>query len=352
MEFTAYAVDDEGNISDTPAATATSSENGIIIFTKLAKGKYAIKETKSVDPYKLCDDVFYANVDDNDFAGLTDKDGNKITGNRIIDDQYRTDISFTKVSENNQAKKLAGSTYGLYKKNASNALTQIAQATTDDEGVLEFEVVFIGVEYTVQEITAPEGFYVSENPITISFAVNEDGEPVIDKIDDGSGTIIRNANGEITWLEPEISVSFLKQDLVGNNLEGAKLKVVDSDGNEVISWTSTKEAYLVDGVFSAGETYSLVEVEAPEGYDIATPVSFTIDEKAGSEGKDTITVIMQDAPKSRTEVKAPVKSNPEAPKTRDNAPIRPVTTMMMSSLAGIMYLILIGKRQRRRRIKR
>ena len=195
---------------------------------------------------------------------------------------------FVKVNLDNNGEKLPGSTYGLFKPGENNALVKVAEATTDDEGVLEFDGVLTDVEYTVQELVAPDGFYVSENPISISFKVDEDNNVVIDKFDDGSGTATVDENGNITWLEPEVKVSFTKQDMEGHNLAGASLKVVDEDGKDVISWTSTTEPYVVNGTFIAGKTYKLVEVAAPDGYKLADPISFTVNEKAGAKGEETI----------------------------------------------------------------
>lgn len=343
VKFTLSKPDDS-----TFGQTKATDADGVVTFSGLAPGTYEVRETSTIGNYVLDEQVYTVKVNaDGSNSGLVDASGKTVENNIIINDEYRADIRFVKVKLGNASQKLPGSTYGLYKLDEDNTLTKIAQATTDEDGVLEFEGVFTGIEYTVRELISPEGFYVSENPITISFAVNDDGKAVIDKIDDGNGTIVLSATGEITWLEPEISVSFIKQDLEGHNLAGAKLKVVDSDGNDIISWTSTTDAYLVDGVFKAGETYNLFEVEAPEGYEVAAPVSFTIDEKAGSEGIDTIVVVMKDAPITTTTV-TPPEVTPPAPKTGDNTPVRPVAGMMMASLAGIMYLMLIGKRQRKR----
>ena len=328
----------------------TTDVDGIVTFSGLEPGTYELKEIQTIDNYVLDNQVYTVKVNaDGSVSGLIDASGKAVENNIIINDEHRTDISFVKVNLGNKDEKLPGSTYGLYKKDADNKLIKIAEATTDSEGVLKFEGVLTDVEYTVRELVSPGGFYVSENPITISFRLNDDGEVVIDKIDDGNGTILLSADGGITWLEPEIRVSFLKQDLEGHNLAGAKLKVVDANGKDILSWTSTTDAYVVDGVFVAGETYSLVEVEAPEGYAIADPVSFTIEEKAGADGADTISVIMKDAPKITTTITPP--ETPPAPETGDNAPVKPAATMMMSSLAGLMYLMLMSKRHRRR-IKR
>ena len=352
VEFEAYSIDEDGNVSDTPVATAKSSKNGIVLFTKLAKGKYQIRESKSVDAFKICEDYFYATVDDNNFAGLTDKDGNKIEGNRIVDDQYRTDIVFTKVSEKDKSKKLAGSTYGLYRKNDSAEETLVATAVSDKDGVVTFKGVITGINYVIRELESPEGYYVSENPIEMSFKV--DGEDVVRAtLKDGSGTIVLGTNGEITWLEPSVVVNFLKVDGDNNPLPGATLAVLDMNGAPVkdadgkeIKWVSTTTAYEVADVFEDGVSYQLVELAAPEGYDIAEPIVFEIpDDKVGTGENKVISVTMID--RLTTTVTPPEKTTPPSVKTGDTTPIKPVAAMMFISLAGIVYLLIFRRRHKK-----
>ena len=352
VEFEAYSIDEDGNVSDAPVATAKSSKNGIVIFTKLAKGKYQIRESKSVDAFKICEDYFYATVDDNNFAGLTDKDGNKIEGNRIVDDQYRTDIVFTKVSEKDKSKKLAGSTYGLYRKNDSAEETLVATAVSDKDGVVTFKGVITGINYVIRELESPEGYYVSENPIEMSFKV--DGEDVVRAtLKDGSGTIVLGTNGEITWLEPSVVVNFLKVDGDNNPLPGATLAVLDMNGAPVkdadgkeIKWVSTTTAYEVADVFEDGVSYQLVELAAPEGYDIAEPIVFEIpDDKVGTGENKVISVTMID--RLTTTVTPPEKTTPPSVKTGDTTPIKPVAAMMFISLAGIVYLLIFRRRHKK-----
>lgn len=351
VEFAAYKIADDGTVEDTATMTAISNASGTVIFNQLSKGKYEIREIKSVEPFIESEEVYYAVVDDKDFAGLTDKDGNKIFGNRVINDQYRTDIVFTKVSERNKAKKLAGSTYGLYKKDSVGKENLITTTVSDKDGVVRFKGVLTGTKYVIRELESPEGYYVSENPIEISFKL--DGEDVVRAtLNDGSGTIVLGANGEITWLEPSVVVNFLKVDENNNPLPGATLAILNMDGSPVkdaegkeIKWVSTSEAYEVADVFEDGVSYQLVELAAPEGYVVAEPIIFKIpDEKVGVEENKVISVTMID--RLTTTVTPPEKTTPPSVKTGDTAPIKPVTSMMFISLAGIIYLLILGRRRK------
>ena len=52
--------------------------------------------------------------------------------------------------------------------------------------------------------------------------------------------------------------------------------VVDKNGNIVEEWISTGEAHLIEGILTAGETYTLREISAPNGWTISEYVTFTV----------------------------------------------------------------------------
>ncbi|MBQ0001074.1 MAG: choice-of-anchor A family protein [Clostridiales bacterium] len=58
-------------------------------------------------------------------------------------------------------------------------------------------------------------------------------------------------------------------------LEGAHIQLIDSEGNVVDEWDSEKEAHEVTGLMP-GEEYTLKETVAPLGYDITNIITFTI----------------------------------------------------------------------------
>lgn len=61
----------------------------------------------------------------------------------------------------------------------------------------------------------------------------------------------------------------------GEELAGASLTVKDKDGNVAETWISGEEAHVITGL-TAGETYTLIEESAPDGYQIAEPIEFTV----------------------------------------------------------------------------
>ena len=59
-------------------------------------------------------------------------------------------------------------------------------------------------------------------------------------------------------------------DITGNNeVAGARLLLKDKEGNVIESWMSATEAHVFEQKLIAGETYTLAEVTAPSGYEVA-----------------------------------------------------------------------------------
>ena len=75
-------------------------------------------------------------------------------------------------------------------------------------------------------------------------------------------------------------------------LAGAKLQVVDDQDKVVEEWTSDGTPHVITAKLVLGKTYKLVEAEAPSGYEIAEPITFTVDAddtKNAVEMKDAMT---------------------------------------------------------------
>ena len=166
----------------------------------------------------------------------------------------------------------------------------------------------------------------------------------VDVLDTGDDTVIFDENGNMIWLEPEILLQVKKLDPDGKNLAGAKLQIEDMDGNVVVpAWTTTGEISEISGKLVVGKEYRLVEVEAPEGYEIAGPVTFTVKNEKVGPGEDKVITITMIDEKEKEEVP------PSPPKTNDDSPILPVAGLMALSLAGIT--VVSSKKRKDKRNK-
>ena len=126
--------------------------------------------------------------------------------------------------------------------------------------------------YTLREELAPDGYIRAED---VKFTVKETGD--IQKV---------------AMVDDYTKVQISKTDMVTKKeLPGAKLTIFDKDGKTVESWTSGKEPHMIEKLKPG--TYTLREVTAPNGYEVAEDVKFTVKETG-----DIQKVTMVDAPKS------------------------------------------------------
>ncbi|MGN0394785.1 MAG: SpaA isopeptide-forming pilin-related protein [Coprococcus sp.] len=301
VTFALYAEDDQDMIN--PIATSISKnvdgEDGIVVFDNLTVGKYLIKETATVNNYVVDTNVYTAEVtaDNLDTYAVLDN----VTDNEIVNDVYRTDISFTKVNESAPEEKIAGAKYGLYVKteNSDGEGTEkcIATGVTDENGVLSFEGVFVDKEYIIREEEASAGSYLSKQPISVICYRDDNGGISMELTDaginedNGKATAYIDENGNLTWLEPSVLYSFIKEDEDGNRLEGAELKICDAQGVKIDSWITDGNIHELNGVLKAGETYTLTETKAPNGYLVADDVEFTVSDNSMAAGESAAVVI-------------------------------------------------------------
>ena len=123
-----------------------------------------------------------------------------------------------------------------------------------------------GHDYILTEITAPDSFVKAES---IKFTVSKEKK-----------------NQAVVMKDKQVKIS--KTDLTGKKeVVGAHLEVRDESNNVVDSWTSTHVPHYVSGL-EEGQTYTLIETTAPDGYVKAESITFTV----SNENQE---VVMKDA---------------------------------------------------------
>lgn len=131
-----------------------------------------------------------------------------------------------------------------------------------------------GVNYILHEELAVDNFVKATD---IEFTVTTDKE-----------------TQHLEMIDKLVQVS--KTDFVtGEEIEGAELKVVDSEDNIIDEWTSTKEPHFVKGL-EENKTYKLIEITSPYGFEIAEEIEFTVT----SDSKETQKIEMKDMPILKT----------------------------------------------------
>lgn len=127
--------------------------------------------------------------------------------------------------------------------------------------------------YKLQEIMPPFGYERFE---PVYFMINDNDEVMI--VDNGTSTAVSDNLIIVRDAERSIYVSKL-DDETGAKLAGAKLAITDESGATVGSeWISGDTPYeLSMSQFKANEVYTLTELAAPSGYEIAKPIKFKFD---------------------------------------------------------------------------
>jgi len=110
--------------------------------------------------------------------------------------------------------------------------------------------------------------------------------------------------------EQEGRLRIIKQDNNGNSLDGAVFEVTDPEGNTIEitvngSWTS-------DELTIFGE-YTITEIKAPAGHQLASPVTQTVNVEAGSTETATVTFINPTDDVTTNPPPSPPPTEPECP---------------------------------------
>ena len=140
------------------------------------------------------------------------------------------------------------------------------------------------LEYTIQEISAPDGYEL--NTGQVSFGFEDDGTVVC-----ATGDERYASEGQtVTVRDMPITASVFKTDTAGTALQGAEFEIRALDDAKFLDGTSVKKivsgedgSAAIEGLVQ-GASYSLKETKAPEGYEaLSDTVEFTV----GADGKLT-----------------------------------------------------------------
>ena len=117
-----------------------------------------------------------------------------------------------------------------------------------------------GETYTLEEIIPAPG-YVTADPI--QFTVTKDG-----------------ISTNVTMKDAPTKIVVRKLDESNKPVSGAKLQILDKDKKVIEEWTTDGKDHLIEAKLVVGETYTLHEVSAPDGYEVAKDIEFTVKDTA------------------------------------------------------------------------
>ena len=252
--FGLFAVDTAEFTSENAYMTAVSDENGYFEFDEIPYGEYIVREIEAPTGYILSGESYPVTVCE---------DGETITI-RTVNKPITVEVSKVDV----YGEELIGADMQL-----ENADGEIIDEWISD-GTNHIVTELPAGDYTLKEIAAPDGYVIATD---IEFEVFADGTIKIRNVD--STAISEDGNPLIVMVDDTTKVKISKRDITTDKeLPGATLQIIDEDGNVVEEWVSADEAHLVEGKLIAGKEYTLREIIAPDGYEIANEIKFTVNE--------------------------------------------------------------------------
>lgn len=197
-----------------------------------------------------------------------------------------------KVTADETARPLEGSTYGMWRVTDDGEDTYVASDTSDGDGYLHFELPTTErATYYLAEEQAPFGHLLNPYPTDrVTFDVDEQG-PYLDYAEDPDAEPVRptwDDAGEVATFdyrptrnpvadEPvTLAVAKLDRDSQAA-VVGARLELVDKESGEVVeAWVSDGEEHVLSGVLHTDRIYVLRETAAPAGYQVADEVELVL----------------------------------------------------------------------------
>lgn len=239
---------------DTAIMTFTSDENGYFVFDEIPYGEYIIHEIEAPTGYILSNKSYPVSIsEDGDVIEIT-AENKPIT---------------VKISKRD--------IYGNELKGAKMQIIDSEDNVVDEwvsDGTNHVVTELPAGEYTLKEIAAPDGYVIAND---IRFTVDVYGNVTVENVE--ATVTSENGNPLIVMVDDTTKVQISKQDITtGEELPGATLQIIDEDGNVVEEWVSTDEAHFIEGKLIAGKEYTLRETIAPDGYEIANEIKFTVNE--------------------------------------------------------------------------
>ena len=253
---------------DDLVANLTTDENGTAVINNLPLGTYYLKEV-------VAGEKFVLNTEQKEFTLTAEDDTQAVVYEGVTYKNERQKVSASVEKKDSvTGEKLEGVIFGLYAaedilSNQGEVLvekdTLLEKKATDTKGTLTFDSDLPHGKYYVKEEVRKAGYLPNEEVWNVGATYENQNLAKIE------------LNKEVENQPTETRIT--KTDATtGNELEGAKLQVIDKDGNVVEEWTSTKEDHVIYGLPEG--TYTLHEELAPyeDGYVSASDVTFEVKE--------------------------------------------------------------------------
>ena len=275
-------------------ATATSDANGLVTFTGFEAKDYVVKELTAPEGYQLSKVVIKVSASEFSTATNLVVDKGNVVNNPyteipptppVVDKPELKLYSIQLHKVNNEGKPLVGAVFGLFEADGTTPVANPygegqATATSDANGL----VTFTGLEakdYVVRELTAPDGYQLSDEVIKIAASDLVASNSVVDK-----GNVVNKPFTSIpptppTVDKPELklyNIQLHKVNEEGKGLLGAVFGLYEADGTTPVAnpygegqaTATSDENGLVTFIGFEAKDYVIKELTAPTGYQLLT----------------------------------------------------------------------------------
>ena len=288
-------------------ATATSDASGLVSFVGFAAKDYVVKELTAPEGYQLSTaSIAVSEAELTAAADLVVDKGSVVNKPftaipptpPVVEKPELKLYSIQLHKVNNEGKPLVGAVFGLFEADGTTPVANPygegqATATSDANGL----VTFTGLEakdYVVKEITAPEGYQLSDEVIKIAASDLVASNSVVDK-----GNVV---NKPFTYIpptppvvnKPELklyNIQLHKVNEEGKDLSGAVFGLFEADGvtpvanpygeGQATATSSDEEGKkgLVTFIGFEARDYVIKELTAPAGYQLLSePITVTVED--------------------------------------------------------------------------
>ncbi|HEF1904551.1 TPA: choice-of-anchor A family protein [Bacillus cereus] len=218
-----------------------TDEKGEMISKDLPIGNYTLVEVEAPKGYELLKEKITVKIEKD--AVVEIKIGNK----KLPDPMGKMKLVKVDISDKN--KKLAGAKFHIEDPKGKI----VGELVTNEEGEAISKDLPIG-NYTLVEVEAPKGYELLKEKITV-------------KLEKDAVVEIKIGNKKLP--DPMGKMKLVKVDISDKNkkLAGAKFKIEDSKGKIVGELVTNEEGEVISKDLPIGN-YTVVEVEAPKGYEL------------------------------------------------------------------------------------
>lgn len=265
---------------------------------------YTLTEITAPYGYEMTEDIQFAIDSEGSIYTVTEDKAGKVVYTKLNNNTVTMfdEPGYTVSKQDVAGKEVPGATLTITAKNDPD-FQPITWISEERPKYFEQDTFTPGTTYILTETNAPNGYAYAE---TMEFSIDKDGNVLV------NGKLVENK--QVVMVDDAITVYISKQDMTnGTELQGAELVIKNEAGEVIYSFVSTSEPTLIPAeVFTAPKPgsysyYSLTEITAPEGYEVAETIAFAIDSKGqifvkNAQGEYVLltedAIVMQDKPDS------------------------------------------------------